>query len=237
MRCFLKASSALWPPQMWSRSFAAPASFKLIPGRVILWTMMCNEGELLEKFGIQLFPINMIELVDKVTALIASGDPEIDRTVGWIHKNMDVCVGEEDVRRVAALKTAMKHFAEKNGCNAVAIQCWDALQQALHMMPCCANAMLTEEGLPVACETDIHGAITSIMVQAAGMGATPSFFVDWSVRHPENENGELLQHCGPWPVSLAKKRAKLDRPFAFPDHCPGSVVAEMKGGEISLFRL
>lgn len=69
----------------------------------------------------------------------------------------------------------MKYYAEENGCNAIAIQCWDSLQQALHVMPCCANALLTEEGLPVACETDIHGAITSILVQAAGMGKSPSF--------------------------------------------------------------
>jgi len=103
-------------------------------------------------------------------------------------------------------------------------------------MPCCANALLTEENLPVACETDIHGAITSIMAQAAGMGKTPTFFVDWSVRHPSNDNGELLQHCGPFPIGLALTKAKLDRPFAFPDHCPGSVVAEIKGGEISIFR-
>jgi L-fucose isomerase-like protein len=200
------------------------------------WTMMCNEGELLERFGVQLFPINMIELVDRVNKLLDQNDAEVAETADWINENMEVLVEGEDVRRVAALKTAMKAFAVENGCNAIAIQCWDALQQALHLMPCCANAILTEEGLPVACETDIHGAITSIMVQAAGMGKTPSFFVDWSVRHPTNDNGELLQHCGPWPVSLAKGRAKLDRPFAFPDRCPGSVVSEIRGGEISLFR-
>jgi L-fucose isomerase-like protein len=130
----------------------------------------------------------------------------------------------------------MKYFAAENQCNAVGIQCWDALQQALHIMPCCANALLTDEGRPVVCETDIPGAVTAIMVQAAGMGKTPSFFVDWSIRHPTNDNGELLQHCGPWPISLAKNKAKLDRPFAFPEHCPGSVVAELKSGEISLLR-
>lgn len=200
------------------------------------WTMMVNEGELLERFGVQVFPINMVDLVNRVNALSEGDDPEVAETVRWIYENMQVCVGEGDTKRVAALKVAMKRFAVENGCNAIAIQCWDALQDALHLMPCCANAMLTEEGLPVACETDIHGAITSIMVQAAGMGKTPSFFVDWSVRHPENDNGELLQHCGPWPISLAKEKAKLDRPFAFDSHCPGSVVAEIRGGEISLFR-
>lgn len=200
------------------------------------WTMMVNEGELLEKFGIQIFPITMVELVDRVKKLATSQDPEVERTVSDIYARMEVCVGPEDVRNVAALKTAMKYFAQENGCNAIAVQCWDAMQQALHLMPCCANALLTEEGLPVACETDIHGAITSIIVEAASMGESPSFFVDWSVRHPENENGELLQHCGPWPICLAKDRAKLDRPFAFEEHCPGSVVSEIKGGEISLFR-
>lgn len=200
------------------------------------WTMMVNEGELLERFGIQLFPITMVEFVDRVKELEASNNEDVTATIDYINKNMEVCIPVESVRRVACLKVAMKLYANENCCNAVAIQCWDALQQALHIMPCCANALLTEEGIPVVCETDIHGAITAIMVQAAGMGTTPSFFVDWSVRHPSNDNGELLQHCGPWPVSLARNKAKLDRPFAFPEHCPGSVVAELKPGELSLLR-
>ncbi|OJU14997.1 MAG: fucose isomerase [Clostridiales bacterium 43-6] len=200
------------------------------------WTMMCNEGELLERFGIQLFPISMVEFTDRIKALEASDDSEVEATVAFIRENMEVCVPDDAVRRVAALKTAMKYYAEENNCNAIAIQCWDALQQALKIMPCCANALLTDEGIPVVCETDIHGAVTAIMVQAAGMGKTPSFFVDWSVRHPTNDNGELLQHCGPWPISLAKTKAKLTRPFAFPEHCAGSVSAEIKGGLISLLR-
>ncbi len=200
------------------------------------WTMMCNEGELLERFGIQIFPISMTELTHRVRELEAKPNAEVEETVSFIKENMEVCVPETDVTRVACLKAAMKSFALENDCNAIAIQCWDSLQMELHLMPCCANALLTEENLPVACETDIHGAITSIMVQAAGMGTTPSFFVDWSVRHPENDNGELLQHCGPWPISLAKGKAKLDRPFAFPEHCPGSVVSEIRGGEITLAR-
>lgn len=75
-------------------------------------------------------------------------------------------------------------------------------------MPCAVNALLNDEGIPVVCETDIHGAITSLMVEAAGMGESRSFFADWTIRHPDNPNGELLQHCGPWPISIAKEKAK-----------------------------
>ena len=61
-------------------------------------------------------------------------------------------------------------------------------------MPCAANSLMNEEGIPVVCETDIHGAVTALLAEAAAMNETPSFFADWTVRHPDNENGELLQH-------------------------------------------
>ncbi|MDR0601410.1 MAG: fucose isomerase, partial [Treponema sp.] len=87
---------------------------------------------------------------------------------------------------------------------------------------------------PVVCETDIHGAITSLLVQAASLGKDPVLFADWTVRHPENDNGELLQHCGPWPLAAAKNRPALCKPLAF--DFPGAVSAEAKHGELTIAR-
>ena len=200
------------------------------------WTMMCNEGELLERYNIQLLPVPLPDVIDEVLRLEKTEDPEVLATIATIYEKMNVKVPEKSVKRLASLKCAMKNFALSNGCNAIAIQCWNALQRQLQIHPCVANALLTDEGIPVACETDIHGAITAVMVQAAGMGKTPSFFADWSVRHPENPNGELLQHCGPWPLSLAVDKPMLSGPFAFDDHFPGAVFAEIRGGEMTLAR-
>ena len=196
-------------------------------------TTMCNEGELLECFNIQLAPIPMPELTAKIRE-VKQDESRLKATIRFIEENMDVQVNPDELGSVAALKLAMQDLAEKYRCNAIAIQCWNALQGELGIMPCAANSLLTDEGLPVVCETDIHGAITSIMVQAAGMGKTPSFFADWTVRHPTNENAELLQHCGPWPISLAKDKAVLGYPLAF-NH-PGAVAAECRHGEITLAR-
>lgn len=200
------------------------------------WTMMCNEGELLERFGIQLRPITMSEFTSRVKKLVNENDEEVQEVVEYLKNNVEICVPEDAVAKLAAIKVTMSRYAKEYSCNAIAIQCWNSLQDELKVMPCMANSLMTDEGIPVVCETDIHGAITAVMAQAAGMGKTPTFFADWSVRHPENENGELLQHCGPWPISLAKGKAKLSRPFAFEEHCPGAVVAEIKGGEISILR-
>ncbi len=196
-------------------------------------TTMCNEGELLERFNINLAPISMPELTAKVKK-VRENSAKINETLDYIRKSMDVQIKDNELESVAALKIAMEELAEQYGCNAVAIQCWNYLQCEIGIMPCTANSLLTDEGLPVVCETDIHGAITSIMVEAAGMGRTKSFFADWTVRHPDNENAELLQHCGPWPLSIAKNKPILGYPLAF-EH-PGSVSAESKHGNITLAR-
>lgn len=197
------------------------------------WTTMCNEGELLEKFNIQLSPIPMPELTDEVKKA-KEEKTEVEEVMQYCRDNMEICVKDNELENVAALKVAMKRLAVKYGCKAIAIQCWNQLQSELGIMPCAANALLNDEGIPVVCETDIHGAITALMVEAAGMGETRSFFADWTIRHPDVANGELLQHCGPWPISIAKEKAKLTYPLAF-DH-PGSITAEAKHGEVSLFR-
>ena len=197
------------------------------------WSTMCNEGELLEKFNIQLAPIPMGELVDQVRKNL--GDvAETKEVIAYCRANMNIAIKDDKLEKVAAMKVAMKHLAEKYGCNAIAIQCWNQLQTELGIMPCAANALLNEEGIPTVCETDIHGAITALLVEAAGMGQVRSFFADWTIRHPDCPNGELLQHCGPWPISVAGEKPTITYPLAF-DH-PGSITAEAKHGDVSLVR-
>lgn len=197
------------------------------------WSTMCNEGELLEKFNIQLSPIPMPELTKEVKKVKEEGG-EVAKVIAYVKENMAVKIKDQELEQVAALKVAMKSLAHKYGCNAIAIQCWNALQDEIGIMPCAANSLLNEEGLPVVCETDIHGAITAVMTEAADLDDNRSFFADWTVRHPDNENGELLQHCGPWPLSVAKEKPAIGYPLAF-DH-PGAVEAEAKQGDITLCR-
>ena len=197
------------------------------------WTTMCNEGELLEKFNIQLSPIPMTELIEEIKA-VKEEKTKLNEMLDVIHETMEVQIKENEVENVAALAAAMKNLVEKYGCQAAAIQCWNALQTEIGIMPCAANAILNEEGIPVVCETDIHGAVTALLVEAAGMGEVRSFFADWTIRHPDLDNGELLQHCGPWPVSVAAEKPQLTYPLAF-DH-PGSLTAEAKHGDVTLCR-
>ena len=71
---------------------------------------------------------------------------EAAKVVEYCNSNMCVKIKPEELANVAALKVAMKNLAGKYGCNAIAIQCWNALQGEIGIMPCAANSLLNEEG-------------------------------------------------------------------------------------------
>lgn len=215
------------------KTFRSIRILQIGPRPFDFWSTMCNEGELLEKFNIQLSPIPLPELSDEIKKAKADRT-EVEEVVKYCKENMTCDIADELLENVAGLKVAMGRLVKKYGCNAVAIQCWNALQGEIGIMPCAANALLNEEGIPVVCETDIHGAISQLIAEAASMNEKRVMFADWTVRHPDNENGELLQHCGPWPISVAREKPTICVPVAFPQN--GAVSAEAKHGPMTICR-
>lgn len=215
------------------KTFRSIRILQIGPRPFDFWSTMCNEGELLEKYHVELSPIPLPELTAEVKKCIEEGT-EVRKTISYIRENMCINITEEELEKVAGLAVAMERLVKKYHCNAAAIQCWNALQGELGIMPCAANAILNDKGIPVVCETDIHGAITALLVEAAANDGTRSFFADWTIRHPDIENGELLQHCGPWPLSVAAGKPCITYPLAF-DY-PGAITAEAKKGELTLAR-
>ena len=203
------------------------------------WSVICNEGELLERFGVQTFPLSLIDLVEESKAILAKKDTKFTDTMEKIRKSIKVNPNDEaDLEKIAALKLAIRNLCEQNGCTCVAIQCWHALQKGIGVMPCLVNGLLAEEGIPVTCETDIHGAITAILMQAASLESSPVFFADLTVRHPNNDNAELLWHCGNFPPSLADENStkELGHHFIFPAHKTGTGEWKIRDGEVTVCR-
>ena len=204
------------------------------------WTMISNEGELLERFGIQVVPVTIYDLKLRMDNALSNEADKVEEVINYINESFERedYVTDEHIKKIAALKVAMADMAQEVGAKAIAIQCWTSLQDLVGLVPCLANAMLTDEGIPVVCETDIHGAVTSILAQAAAMDKNPIFFADLTIRHPENENAELLWHCGPFPPSLAKTGTHMvigghylmeKKPFGLGNW-------EIKGGDVTIVR-
>jgi L-fucose isomerase-like protein len=202
------------------------------------FTVIVNEGELLERWGIEAVPLTLVDVEKRVLEMVKK-DKKVKDEVASLKKRVTFRdIDEEGIARIAALKLMLIDWANEENLTAIAIQCWSALQTALGIVPCFVDSELTAMGIPVACETDIHGALTSILLQNASQTESPTFFCDLTIRHPENENGELLWHCGPFPLELAKdnKKAFVGKHFILPTGDPGTGNWEIRGGDVTIAR-
>lgn len=122
------------------KAFRKTRILQIGPRPFDFWSTMCNEGELLERFNIQLSPIPMPELTTEVKKALEEGT-KVAEVVAYCREHFNIAIKDGELENVAALKVAMKRLAEKYGCNAIAIQCWNALQGELGIMPCAANSL------------------------------------------------------------------------------------------------
>ena len=201
-------------------------------------SVIVNENELMERFGIQVTPIALPELIAHMDEIREEGGADYTATFKLIKENISPNTPDDQIAKLASLKAAIRSLAARYNCRAAALQCWSALQDVTGIMPCLANSLLSDDGLPCACETDINGAITAVMLQAATLDTKPHFFADVTVRHPTDDNIELLWHCGPFPYSLAKdkKKANAAGSWILESRAYGTCEREIKGGDVTLAR-
>ena len=172
------------------------------------WSVKCNELQLLEKFGIEVVPVTLVELGDLFKDQMENHKEQLAERVAYYHDRFDIKVPEDSLTRTAALYYAIKSWAEKEQVQAIASSCWGPIREMSGIAACFTFSELTDDKLPVICECDVHGAITSVIAQAATRWQKASFFADITIRHPSDDNAELFWHCGVFPKSVASKTMK-----------------------------
>ena len=192
-------------------------------------SVMTNETKLMKDFGAQTVAIAPLVVQMKVEKILAEKSDEFARTLKDLKERMDCsAMADEDVERLVAFKMALLEVLAQNHCNVAAIECWPTC--AMMKLPACAViGELTDMGIPVSCETDINGAITMAILRACTLGEQAEFLADLTIRHPENDNAELLWHCGPFPYSLkaAESKARI---------VGGQEQFELKQGDLTVCR-
>lgn len=214
-----------------------------------------NDSELMEKFGVELTYIWTEEITNVVNKLRAGKGDTIGRLMGIelplggkidpsgctpdprIRERMDDIaskfdysqIGEEKLEKIAVIELAVEEIARINKLDCVAFECWSYLAVEFGIQACFILGDLIDRGLVAACETDVHAAITARMLQAAARGKSAPFIADLTIRHPTNDNAELLWHCGPFAHSLAKEGVQ-------PRICDCKGYFEIKGGDLTIAR-
>jgi L-fucose isomerase-like protein len=97
--------------------------------------------------------------------------------------------------------------------------------------------LVDDAGYPVAPESDLYGAISSVLLEAASGTGEPSFLPDLTMRHPENDNAVLLWHAdAPLSLRIPNSPVKVDLPWILKGLPTGLVHFQLKNGPLTVCR-
>jgi L-fucose isomerase-like protein len=166
------------------------------------WSVLTNEADLLTKLNIQTIPIGPAMIMATAEELRAKKDEVYLSYLDSLKKRFDLsAMDDEKIEKSAALKVAVGKSIQDAGASVAAFECWSAFFP-YGVVPCVLLGDLTDEGIPLACECDINGAVSQAILRAVNLYDESPFLADLTIRNPQNENSELLWHCGPFPYSL-----------------------------------
>jgi L-fucose isomerase-like protein len=200
------------------------------------WSVKCNELQLLERFGIEIVPVTLIEIQNLYNDIIKNHRNELAGRVAYYKQNFSIAVDEEFLYRTAAMYNAIHKWAVDLEVDGIASSCWGPFRQLADIASCFTFSELTENKIPTVCETDIHGAVTSVMAQAATRWQKASFLADITVRHPANDNAELFWHCGVFPRSTSDPEAKPAIAKNFDEDRPTVGNFRISDGQVTISR-
>ena len=204
-------------------------------------SVMANDANLVNRFKITTVPVSPSSLTGRAMRMIDENDPEIETYCTSIKarfdpiKTMPPFPGmpevkfEDSLKKAAALKLAIGRVMQEQNCSAASFECWSAFSFGFGVCPCFAIGDLTDEGFPISYECDVTGAVTMAILRACALYEDSCFLADLTIRHPQNDNAELLWHCGPFPYSLRAKDAK-------PGLDNWQETFELKQGDLTLCR-
>ena len=176
---------------------ARPAGFQ---------TVRASE-KLLQKSGITVVPVDLSEILGAARK-IEDTDVELLKKLEEI-KCYAVVPKEYSDKLVLQAKfgVAVERWIEANQIDAVAVQCWDSLEQNYGCAACVTMSMLGEKLLPAACEVDIAGAVSMYALTLSAQGQ--SALLDWNNNFAEDRNKCVCTHCGNFPKSFVRNDLKL----------------------------
>ena len=209
---------------------ARPAGFQ---------TVRASE-KILQASGITVVPVDLSEILGAARK-IEDTDAELLAKMNDIRNYATVPEKyAEKLMLQAKFGVAVERWMNDNDINAVAIQCWDSLEQNYGCAACVTMSMLGDKLIPAACEVDIAGAISMYALTLAS-GKAPAL-LDWNNNFAEDRNKCVCTHCGNFPKSFIQNDIKLSTLGVLGRtlgkiNTFGAVYGKVTAGEFTFFRI
>lgn len=201
------------------------------------WSTIIDESDILKKFGIQVFPYDIVNFIKDIKKSTKKNENKYIKEIPDLKKWLDFGhIKEDQIIYSLAMRDEFFKIAQEQNLNAFAYQSFSSIHDELGEGIGLGDA-LAQERYPVTAETDIHGAVSSIILEAAADGQ-PSFFPEFTVRDVKNDNCVLLWHVSA-PPSLRHEefqKVKIMPPWILESLPSTSLQLRMKDGPVTVCR-
>jgi L-fucose isomerase-like protein len=149
--------------------------------------------------GISVEPIGLTRLFETARGvseeLVASTKASVSAAVSGLDT-----VDEAQLDRSLRVYRALEGLTRDDGLKALAVRCWPEMFTDYGCAACGPMGLLTGAGVPCACEADVYGAVTSLLLQE--IAGEPAWLVDIVDMDAATDTG-VFWHCGSAPLGMA----------------------------------
>ena len=195
--------------------------------------------KLLEAAGISVETLDLTEVLGRANRL-KSNDAAVRRKLQAIRAYTDcAAVTATGLDRMARFAVVIDRWMKDLELAGTALQCWTALEEFYGIVPCAVLSMMSEAGLPSACEVDVTGLVGMLALRHATRSAAA--LVDWNNNYGDDPGKCVVFHCSNLPKSLfAAQRMAVQDIIAGgvgAENACGAIVGRLKAGPITYARV
>ncbi len=147
--------------------------------------------------------VDEIEVDHLFTAARSATTADVSQVRGLAEKSLEGLaeLDQAQLDRSLRLKVGLDQIRTEGGYDAFAIRCWPETFTEYGGAVCGPVSMMVQAKVPCACEADVYGAVTQLVLQEAA--GAPVFLTDL-VDIDTTDNTGVVWHCGQAPVSMCE---------------------------------
>ena len=143
-------------------------------------------------------------------------------------------VDQDQLDKSLRLKAGLDQLRSTGHYDAFAIRCWPETFTEYGGAVCGPAGMMGEAGVPCACEADVYGALTQLVLQEASGEAV--FLTDLVDIDP-NDNSAVVWHCGQAPISMRDPEVEASATIHTNRKMPLLYEFPLKPGTVTFVRI
>ncbi len=196
-------------------------------------TCRVSYAKLQDTFGVDVVQLDLETTFDEIRAMephkAESVLRELDTQVAALSQ-----VDQAALRGTLNTYTRLRELAQERRLSGFAVRCWPEFFTGLGCAACGALSLLNDDMTPAACEADVNGAITQLILQAlSGEAAFGNDIVSFDME----QNTAVFWHCGKAPLAMADPAVAPRATIHSNRQLPLLMEFPLKPGVVTLARL